>query len=309
MTNPSRLVPTLLLLCSGCAVHVGPGDEPWETLTAAHRRSARMDGYRMNYVDLTGGKGQTVVLVHGYADSSYSFSQNVRPLLAAGFRVVVVDLPGLGRSSIPGDSFVYSVENQARQVLALADHLGLKRFHLVGHSMGGGITLYLAWKHRSRLRSAVVIAPASFNPAGALSTLGKLPIYRLVEPFFGRWVFRMSLQDVIYDDRLVTEALVDEYARLARKKGFVKVLMLMAAHYFSDQHVAMTKKFQSIRTPLLIVWGEEDKWLPCWRGTELASQVPGAILLRVPGTGHMVHMERPGLVNAFLVKFLQVQSL
>jgi len=288
---------------------VGPGDEAWNKLTAAHRKEAQMEGgYRMHYVD-TGGKGQPVVMVHGYADSSYSFHENVRPLLAAGFRVIIMDLPGSGRSTIPPESYTYTVENQAAQVLALADRLGLKRFHLVGHSMGGGITLYMAWKHRDRLRSAVALAPASFNPAGALAALGKLPIAWLVEPFFGRWAFKMALLDVMHNDALVDDATVDEYARVGRKEGFFSVLMLMAAHYFSPAHTAMTKKFGALRTPMLILWGESDKWLPCWRGSELASKVPGSLYVRIPEAGHNVHMERPDLVNPFLVKFLQIHSL
>ena len=299
----------LLSLCSGCAAHLGPGDVPWNSLAARHRHQVDMGDYRMHYVDLARGTGPPVVMVHGYADSSYSFHENVRPLLAAGFRVIVLDLPGLGRSSIPGKPYVYSVENQARQVLRLADRLGLERFHLVGHSMGGGIALYLAWRHAGRLRSVVAVAPASFNPAGALAVLGKLPVHGLVEPFVGRWVFKTALLDVIHDDRKVDRTLVDEYARLMGKKGFVRVIMRMVADYFSPLHEAMTRQYGSIRTPMLIVWGEEDTWLPCWRGRELAGKVPGALYVRVPGAGHNVHQERPRLVNAFLVKFLQVHSL
>ena len=302
-----RLLPALLILCSGCAIHLGPGDGAWNTLVQRHRKDAQLDQYRMHYVD-TGGKGQPVVMVHGYADSSYSFHENVRPLLAAGFRIIIMDLPGMGRSGIPPESYVYSVENQARQVLVLADRLGLKRFHLVGHSMGGGIALYLTWKHRHRLRSTVVIAPASFNPAGALTKLGKAKIHWLVEPFFGRWAFKMALLDVIHDDRKVDEVLVDEYARLGQKKGFVRVLMVMVAQYFSAKHRAMTQKYGSLRTPMLIFWGEHDKWLPCWRGTKLAAQIPGALYVRVPEAGHNAHMERPEVVNPFLVKFLLVHS-
>ena len=307
--SPRPLLALWLLLCAGCAVHVGPGDAAWKILTAGHRGTAALDaGYRMHYVDLGRQDAQAVVMVHGYGDSSYAFSRTVRPLLAAGFRVVALDQAGLGRSEIPPEPFVYSVENQARQVLALADRLGLRRFHLVGHSMGGGVALYIAWKHPERLRSVVPIAPASFNPAGALSVLGRLPVAGLVEPLFRRWVIRTALLDVTHDDRKVSEAMVDEYARVTRKKGFMRVLMLMVAQYFSDQHEAMTRAFATIRTPMLIVWGEEDRWLPCWRGGELASQVPGALYVRVPAAGHMVHMERPEVVNPFLLKFLQIHS-
>ncbi len=308
--SPRSLLLLSALLCAGCAVHVGPGDAAWKTLTGGHRGDATLaDGYRMHYVDLGSKNGPAVLLVHGYGDSSYSFNRTVRPLLAAGFRVVALDLPGLGRSEIPPEPFDYSVENQARQVLALARRLKLGRFHLVGHSMGGGVALYIAWKHPGRLRSVVPIAPASFNPAGALSVMGKLPVAGLVEPFFRRWVIRTALLDVIHDDRMVDEAMVDEYARVTRKAGFMRVLMRMVAQFFSPRHDAMTRAFGAIRTPMLVVWGEEDRWLPCWRGGELARKVPGALYVRVPAAGHMVHMERPEVVNPFLVKFLQVHSL
>ena len=301
-----RYMLPLLLLSSGCGVHIGPGDRAWNQLVAPARKSVALDSYRMHYIDV--GRGPVVVLVHGFADSSYSFHETARPLLAAGYRLIILDLPGLGRSGIPPESYVYSVENQAAQVLRLTRKLGLERFHLVGHSMGGGIALYLAWKHRRRLRSVVLLAPASFEPGGGVAALARIPVHRLVEPFFGRWVFKTGLLDVYHDDAQVDDVLVDEYARLGRKRGFVRVLMRMLADYFSPRYHEMTRQYGGYRTPMLIVWGEEDKWLPCWRGSQLHGKVPGSVYVRIPEAGHNVHQERAAVVTPFVLKFLQIHS-
>jgi len=101
-----------------------------------------------------GGSGPAVLMVHGFADSTYCWHKNVKPLMDEGFRVVLVDQPGLGRSDIPPEGYVFSVAAQASAVLRVADALNLTAFHIVGSSMGGGISLYMSIYHPERIQKA-----------------------------------------------------------------------------------------------------------------------------------------------------------
>src|SRR5947199_312838 len=102
------------------------------------------------------GDGEPVVLLHGFGASAYSW-RKVIPALAQGHRVVAIDLNGFGYTQRPRSRESYTREGQAKLVLDTLDALGIARAHVVGHSYGGGITLYLAARHPERFRSMVLV--------------------------------------------------------------------------------------------------------------------------------------------------------
>ena len=308
--RPALLLALCCLQLTACGLHLGPGDRSWNQLVGPHRHDISMRvgqdrPTRLHYIDL--GRGEPVVLLHGYADSSYSFHRQARPLLAAGFRLILVDLPGLGRSAAPPQPYIYSVENQAGAVLRLLDRLKVRRFHLVGHSMGGAVTLYLSWKHPARVRSAAVLAPASFKPTGLVRLMKIMRVETLARPLFGRWMFKVALLDMFQDHRRVTEAMVDEYAHAAQRPGFVAALFALGREFFSAEFDRMTAAFAELRAPLLIMWGDSDKMLPERNGPKLQQRVPGALYFRIPEAGHNVHQERADWVTPLLVRYLRNQ--
>ncbi|WP_287127884.1 alpha/beta fold hydrolase [Candidatus Cyanaurora vandensis] len=94
-----------------------------------------------------------LVLVHGLA-ANLAFWYHLAPALAAQYRVTMVDLRGHGRSGMPATGYTPAV--LAQDVLALLDHLGLERVHLLGHSFGGSVCLHLALAHPERLASLLL---------------------------------------------------------------------------------------------------------------------------------------------------------
>ena len=292
------------LTLAGCKVRIGEGDRPWNELTASHSRVADMGTYRLHYVDM--GQGEPVVMVHGYSDSTYCWHENVQPLLDAGFRVILVDQPGLGRSEVPPEPYAFSLENQAGEVLKLLDQLHLKEFNLVGSSMGGGIALYLSLQHPDRVQRLVVVDPPCYPPPGhGLHRLLALPgMVHIAPAFTGRWMIRSALRDVYYNDDMVDEVLVDEYASAMNKKGFLKVLASLSRDYYSDEYSNMTEEYGRLAPPLLIIWGAGDKWVPQAFGEKLHREVPHSRYEVVRNCGHLPHQELPELVNPILIGFL-----
>jgi pimeloyl-ACP methyl ester carboxylesterase len=304
ITGTVVLLAILAFTAPGCRIRVGEGDPAWNDFVGPYRHEAEVNGVRMHYIDM--GQGDPVLLIHGYADSTYGWHRNLRPLLDAGYRVVLVDQPGLGRSGVPPEPYLFSVENQAGVILTLADRLGLRKFSAVGHSMGGGISLYLSHEHPDRVRCVVAIDPACYQPPGhGLTQLLTLPgVPTLADATKGRFLVERSLKDVYFNDDLVDDALIDEYARPMNRKGYMNVLGALRKEFFSEEFARMTEDYGSLAPPLLILWGERDTWVPPAFGTRLQATVPGSRLRTVPESGHNPHQERPDVVNALLLDFL-----
>jgi pimeloyl-ACP methyl ester carboxylesterase len=100
--------------------------------------------------------GPLVILLHGFPEFSYGWRHQIGPLGAAGFRVVVPDQRGYGRSSKPAGIDAYRLPVLAADILALADAYGQERFHLVGHDWGGIVAWWVAAQHPERIDRLVI---------------------------------------------------------------------------------------------------------------------------------------------------------
>jgi len=289
----------------GCKASIGEGDVAWHRQVSDESEFFDMDRFRIHYIDI--GKGRPVIMVHGFADSTYCWHENVKPLVNNGFRTILIDQPGLGRSDIPSEEYIFSVENQASAVMALADHLGLEHFDIVGVSMGGGICLYLALKYPEKIRKTIVIDPVCYNPPGhGLRSILSLPgMETMASIFSGNWAVKMALKDVYFDDAKVDHVLVDEYSRFLNKPHYSRVITSLLTQYFSDEFHNMTKSYETLKPELLIIWGENDKWIPLDFGKTLQKTLPDAQLKIISECGHVPHQEKPDEVNPIMIEFLK----
>lgn len=136
-------------------------------------RYVEVDGLRMHHIDE--GEGPTVVLLHGQPSWSFLYRRFVTPLVAAGHRVIALDLVGFGRSDKPVDEAAYTYASHTAWVReALFERLGLKDIHLFCQDWGGLIGLRLVGLHPERF--ATVCASNTALPAG-----GRMP------PAFAAW--------------------------------------------------------------------------------------------------------------------------
>jgi pimeloyl-ACP methyl ester carboxylesterase len=276
------------------------GDPAWHDVVDAHRRDLDLGDLTVHVVDL--GEGPPVVMVHGWGDSTYTWHRNVAALTEAGLRTVLVDQPGMGRSSAPPPPDAFRLEGQARHVLAAADRLGLERFGLVGHSMGGAIVLELCRAQPDRVERAAVVAPVCHHPRRP--AMARPGLHRVARLLPRRLLVHLTLRKLFVDRTQVDRRMVEEYAHAAARPDYDLNLALLARRFFSPAFDRMVDSYPSIRTPIMVIWGERDPWLSLRRGRALAETLPSSVLHVIPATGHMPHMERPDLVNPLLVEHL-----
>lgn len=288
-------------ILSGCKKEIGRGDTAWHRRVDPYGSKVDVGGYALKVVDM--GTGQAVVMIHGFGDSAYCYHKNVQALLDSGFRVILVEQPGLGQSDIPPQPYTCSVENQAEAIRTALDNLGMDRFLLVGHSMGGGIALYLATHYPQRIGKVICIDGACYQPESM--RLFANPIALSIGKFIvGPWFVRMALNDAFYDKSKVTDAMVAEYAKPLEKQGYMDALAGLARDFFSEKFTAMVQRYEGLSPPLDIIWGEQDKWLPPEFGRRLAATVGGSRLHMLKEAGHSPHQERPETFNALMVDAL-----
>ncbi len=303
-------LPVLLFLVflaaalASCKVDGRPADMKWDKYVSGRRHWMSMDGYRMHYVDI--GEGKPIILVHGFADSTYCWHKNAAALVDAGLRVAAVDLPGLGQSDMPPRDFVFSINNLAGEVLEFADKMNFEKFYIMGSSMGGGIALFLSMHHGDRVKKAVVVDPVSFwqEKSALLSVLNAGGTGRLFARGASPMTIQYALKDVYYNDDLVTDVLVAEYSRPLAKPGYKVLLARLIQEYPSPQAMKMAGRYHDLKVPLLIIWGDRDKWVPPKFGPRLHNMAPNSKLLMVKDAGHLPNQEKPEIVNPAVVGFL-----
>jgi pimeloyl-ACP methyl ester carboxylesterase len=123
-------------------------------------RLHRANGIDLYAVEAGPEDGPLVILLHGFPDFSYGWRHQIGPLAAAGFRVVVPDQRGYGRSDKPSGLGAYRIPTLGADVLGLAESCGRERFHLAGHDWGGIVAWWVAGIYPERIeRLAIANAP------------------------------------------------------------------------------------------------------------------------------------------------------
>ena len=254
---------------------------------APELQTADVGGRKISYAG-AGTDGEVILLVHGYGGDRNSWLFLQEPL-AAKYRVYALDLPGHGTSSKDvGDG---SVGVLADAVTGVLDALGADRAHLVGHSMGGAVTLAVAAAAPGRIASLTLIAPAGFGPeinGGYLRGFADAQTRRELKPV---------VVQLFADESLVTRQLVDDLLAYKRLDGVDQALhALLGAMLDGDaQRADSAASLAAVggAVPVTVVWGRADQIIPAAQ----AESVPGAVRHVIDGAGHMPHMERPAEVQ------------
>ncbi len=240
------------------------------------------------------GVGVPLVLVHGYLGGSSQWDAQV-PLLKEHFEIVTLDLAGYGKANqlaAPTD-----LADHARSVLATLDGMGIERFHLLGHSMGGMVAQEITSQAPQRVDKLVLDAtgPLGCIP-GRFETMARSR-ERLREDGVQRTVRRICATWLL--DREASPAF-DALSALATQSSEQAASAGLSAMESWDGR----ERLGQIAQPTLIIWGESDRTYGWPQIETLWRCIPRASLAVLPSCAHALHLERSELFCTLLVEFL-----
>jgi pimeloyl-ACP methyl ester carboxylesterase len=244
-----------------------------------------------------------LVLVHGTPFSSIVW-RRIAPHLTQHRQVFYFDLLGYGRSEMRTAQDV-SLAVQGRLFAALLEHWHLIRPDVVAHDFGGCTALRGHLLHGCEYRSLTLIDPVALAPWGSPfvrhvreheTAFAGLPPYihaAIVPAYIAGAAFRSLSAHAL-------QLYVDPWLGESGQAAFYRQIAQMEERYTDE----IESRYSEIRCPVMILWGEEDGWIPIARGRELASRIPGATLHCVPNAGHLVQEDAPEAIVAALLGFL-----
>jgi len=262
-------------------------------------------GVRIRY--FVGGDGPPLLLVHGYGGAAWNFSE-LAPLLP-GRRLVLPDLPGHGASApLPA---VRTLSGFSDVLAALCEAEGLARVDVVGHSLGGVVALRLAERHQELVGSLVLAAAAGISSSTRFGE-ALITLAGIVKParIAGRRVDRIAasprLRRLVFQPFEVSNA--DTLSERA-VHGFLRAATMHSdalsaglALSADDPRVGL----ESVRCPVLVLWGARDRQVPLEDGFEYARRLRAPIRV-IADCGHLLIGERPDACARAIEQFLETR--
>lgn len=282
------------------------------------------------YVQARGPEdGVPVILLHGWGASTFSWRDNLDALAEAGYRAIAYDRPPYGLAQKTGD-IPYSLSEQADFLAALMDTLDLERAVLVGNSAGGVLAGYFAVRYPDRVHALVFVDGVPRAPEQPVQTarsggssrvsgaMGLPPVMTSLLDFppFERWA-RLAIRlfvtpefttrilaSAYHDPAFMTPAVAEGYQRQLRVVGWDEALLAQLKGGAGGFEVLTTEEIASISAPIMIVWGEQDTWVPIEAADQMRTLHPDAVWRVYPNVGHLPMEENAAAFNADLIAFL-----
>ncbi|WP_010484947.1 alpha/beta fold hydrolase [Pseudomonas sp. S9] len=252
------------------------------------------------------GEGPAMVLVHGTPFSSQVW-RRIAPLLASHYCVYYFDLLGYGQSEmVEGEDVSLGVQNHL--LAALIEHWGLDKPHVVAHDFGGATALRCRILNQLAYTTLTLIDPVAIAPWGSpfvqhvrqhQQAFNGLPGY-IHEAILAAYIQGSVCHPMAeHDLQHYTKPWLGE----GRQGAFYRQIAQMDQRYTDEVQGA----YASLDCPVLLLWGEQDQWIPIERGEALARQIANCQMVRVPGAGHLVQEDAPEAIIGELLKFLHRQ--
>jgi pyruvate dehydrogenase E2 component (dihydrolipoamide acetyltransferase) len=256
--------------------------------SALRETTVKAGDLSLHVVSAGSGEAAPLVLIHGFGDSTKAWMFVQEPLAAAR-PVHAIDLPSHGQSDVA--PAVASLDDLAQALEAAIDAVAPGDLHLAGHSLGGRLALRLASRLGDRVNSLTLVAPAGLgsdvNPAfiqGFLAADKRRPM-------------KEALRMLVADEDLVTSDMIEGALSAKRIDGAHDALEAIAAACLGENaSQGATEELASLKAPVLLIWGAEDRVVPPPSGTDATI---------IEGAGHVPHMEAAAKVAQSMAKHME----
>lgn len=266
------------------------GAESWTSTLVGHRVH--------RYAFAGRGTGPSALLLHGLGGSASSMAVLVPELVELCSRVVLVEMPGHGRTPLPKEGPL-SVQQYAEIAAAALEELAAHHGPavVVGNSLGGALALGLAAERPERVAAVV-----GLNPAGAAIDFEKMP-----KPFDDASAGAFVMADLLFHRApLLFWLVARDYARMWG--GPVVQRVLRDGRSGLSERELGGARLSSIRAPVLILWGENDRLLPSSSIAYFRGHLGERAVELIPACGHVPQLERPAFTRRRLRAFVEALS-
>jgi len=227
----------------------------------------------------TFGDGTPLLILHGWGSNSDRWIPVAEQISKNGFKVIVPDLPGFGKSdplSIPWDTNKY-----IDWIEKLVKELNLEEFYLLGHSFGGALASKMAVKHVQDVKKLFLVSAACVRKKTNTKKFSAI-ISKIIKIFYFIPYYAFFRKAV--------------YKFIIRKSDYVYVEGIMKATYLNVVAEDLSFHLPFIKVPTVIIWGDKDEFTPIQEGYFIEKQIKKSKIIVIPGAGHDLNRKQPELL-------------
>ncbi|MES2987301.1 MAG: alpha/beta hydrolase [Pseudomonadota bacterium] len=288
------------------------------------QRIALPTGVELDVAIAGDAKNPPIFLLHGFPESHRTWRHQI-PALAKDHYVIAPDQRGFARSSKPEGKENYAPDKPVSDLLALADHLGVGDFTLVGHDWGGAISWMAALQHPQRIKRLIIInAPhplvfqrSLYDDADQRAASQYMTAFR--NPGFEQFVEGMGIP-AFFDNSFAKhadaallaperDAYIDEWSQPGTMTGMLNwyrgsSVIVPAPGETPERPVWLDGPFPPVTQPTLVIWGMKDAALLPIQLEGLEERVPDLSIVKIEDAGHFVPWEKPEPVTKAIQAWL-----
>ena len=265
-------------------------------------------GNNVHFRDI-GNKNDSLplVLIHGTGASLHTW-EGWSNILKNEKRIVTLDLPAYGLTG-PNSEGDYSLDLYVKVVDSLLIKLGIEKCILGGNSLGGAVSWKYALKYPNKVCHLILVDAGGYKiKSESIPLAFKMAQWPIINAAFlyitPRFVIEESLKNVYYDERKVTEELIDRYFELSLREGNRKAFInRMTKNKIGTEDIS--DEIKTIKIPTLVLWGENDKLITTESAYKFHADLPNDTLVILPKLGHTPMEEDPIATSKVVKDFLK----
>ncbi|MGD9152087.1 MAG: alpha/beta fold hydrolase [Gammaproteobacteria bacterium] len=269
----------------------------------------KVSNIKVHYWD-EGNSDIPIILVHGI-NANVSFWHKNFSALAKTHRVIAIDLLGFGDTDKP--QVEYNVAMLAQFLDDFLRSLQIKHCYLVGHSLGGAVSLQFALWFPNVVEKLVLVSPAGFtHKLPLIVRLGTLSFVRQLLKYIGKKLIAKAIYLYVYDQTCITQEFLQNNYRIAQLPGTRRVLISLLRQNVNMHGIKkeiiepVMENLSKLTMPVLIIWGKNDKLLPVKNTQAALRLIPQAKLEIFDKCGHIPQLEHPEKFNQLVKSFVGV---
>ena len=236
----------------------------------------------------TFGEGKPFLILHGWGSNSDRWIEVAEKISQKGFKVIVPDLPGFGKSDAL--SAPWNTNKYISWIEEFIKELNLGDFYLLGHSFGGALASKITVKHAQEVKKLFLVSAACVrkktNKKSLLGKFSKIVKIFYFLPYYG--LFRKAI-----------------YKFIIRKSDYVYVEGIMKETYLNVISEDISFHLPFIKVPTVIIWGDKDESTPMEDGNFINKQIKNSKLVVIPGAGHDLNRKQPEILAEKILDNLQ----